>query len=56
MRRVAIPDKGAETLFGTQDENLRYLEGALKVRIKGQGSELIVEGADAGEETVGQIF
>jgi phosphate starvation-inducible PhoH-like protein len=56
VRRVAIPDKGAETLFGTQDENLRYLEGALKVRIKGQGSELVVEGAEAGEETVGQIF
>ena len=56
MRRVPVPEKGAETLFGTQDENLRYLEGALKVRIKGQGSELLVEGAENGEQTVGQIF
>ena len=34
MRRVAVPERGAEALFGTHDENLRFLESTLKVRIK----------------------
>ncbi len=56
MRRIAIPERGAEALFGTHDENLRFLEETLKVRIKTQGSELIVDGGAAGVETVAQIF
>jgi len=50
---VAVPERGAEALYGNHDENLRFLEGALKVRIKGQGSELLLEGVgqdvEAGE-------
>src|SRR5947208_611460 len=56
MRRIAIPDRGAEALFGTHDENLRFLEDTLKVRIKTNGSELLVEGAEPGVGTVAQIF
>jgi phosphate starvation-inducible PhoH-like protein len=56
MKRVQVPERGAETLFGTHDENLRFLEQALKVRIKGQAPELVVEGDERGEETVRQIF
>jgi hypothetical protein len=56
MRRIPIPDRGAEALFGTHDENLRFLEDTLKVRIKTNGSELLVEGAERGVETVAQIF
>jgi len=56
MRRVAVPERGAEALYGTHDENLRFLEDNLKVRIKNSGSELLVEGNQQGEETVGQIF
>ena len=52
MRRVAVPERGAEALYGTHDENLRFLENTLKVRIKGHGSELVVEGDEAGEEIV----
>ncbi len=56
MKRVALPERGAEVLFGTHDENLRHLEGALKVRIKSQGNDLLVEGEKAGEDAVGEIF
>jgi phosphate starvation-inducible PhoH-like protein len=56
MKRVAVPERGAEALYGTHDENLRFLEDSLKVRIKSQGSELMVEGEEDGEETVVQIF
>ena len=38
MKRVAVPERGAEALFGTHDENLRFLEDALKVRIRTQGT------------------
>jgi phosphate starvation-inducible protein PhoH/intein/homing endonuclease len=56
MRRVAVPERGAEALYGTHDENLRFLEDNLKVRIKNSGSELLVEGNEQGQETVAQIF
>jgi len=56
MKRLAVPEKGQEALFGTHDENLRFLEGALKVRLRSDGNVLLAEGEPAGEELVGQIF
>jgi phosphate starvation-inducible protein PhoH and related proteins len=56
MRRVAVPERGVEVLFGNHDENLRFLETNLKVRIKSQGNELLVEGDEHGQETVAQVF
>jgi len=56
LRRVTLPERGAEALFGARDENLRFLEGSLGVRIRGNGSELMVEGKTEGEEVVGRIF
>jgi phosphate starvation-inducible PhoH-like protein len=47
MRKIAVPDEGAESLFGTHDENLKHLEGLFNVRIRTSGSELIVEGDSA---------
>src|SRR5215510_14983601 len=56
MKRINVPERGAEALFGNHDENLRFLESTLKVRIKNHGSDLVVEGEEEGEETAGQIF
>jgi phosphate starvation-inducible PhoH-like protein len=47
MRKIQIPDEGAESLFGTYDENLKHLEGQFTVRIRTTGNELIVEGDPA---------
>ena len=44
MRKVQIPPEGAESLFGTYDENLKQLESQFGVRIRTSGNELIVEG------------
>jgi phosphate starvation-inducible PhoH-like protein len=44
MRKIQIPDEGAESLFGTYDENLKQLETQFGVRIRTTGKELIVEG------------
>jgi phosphate starvation-inducible protein PhoH and related proteins len=56
MRKVAVPERGAEAFFGPNDENLRYLEEQLKVQIKGRGPELLVEGEKGGEEAAFQVF
>src|ERR1041384_7107180 len=47
MRKIAVPDEAAESLFGTYDENLKHLEGLFGVRIRTNGHELIVEGEGA---------
>ena len=47
MRKIAIPDEGIESLFGTYDENLKHLETLFNVRIRTNGHELIVEGEAA---------
>jgi phosphate starvation-inducible PhoH-like protein len=44
VRRVAMPDEGIESLFGSFDENLRGLESALGVTIRTSGHEVVVEG------------
>jgi phosphate starvation-inducible PhoH-like protein len=44
MRRIAMPDDGIETLYGSLDENLRQLESALNVRLKTSGHDVVVEG------------
>jgi phosphate starvation-inducible PhoH-like protein len=52
MRRIAVPEDGIETLFGSYDENLRQLESTFGVRIRTQGHDLIVEGAPDAEARV----
>jgi phosphate starvation-inducible protein PhoH and related proteins len=44
LRKIAVPDEGIETFFGSYDENLRNLETLFKVRIRTDGHELLVEG------------
>ena len=56
MSTIALPERGMEALFGTHDENLRFLEQHLKVRIRSQGNELYVEGDLQGAEVVRQVF
>ena len=48
MRKITVPDEGAESLFGTHDENLKHLEGLFSVRIRTNGHELMIEG-EAGD-------
>jgi phosphate starvation-inducible PhoH-like protein len=56
MRRVTVPTRGADALFGTQDENLRFMEEALKVRIRNDGSDLVIDGDEKGTEIAEQVF
>ena len=56
MKRIALPEKGQEALFGIHDENLRLVESALKVRLRNDGNALLAEGDAEGEEVAGLVF
>jgi phosphate starvation-inducible PhoH-like protein len=56
MSTIAVPERGMEALFGIHDENLRFLEQQLKVRIRSPGNELFVEGDPRGAEIVREVF
>jgi phosphate starvation-inducible PhoH-like protein len=56
LTRITLPEAGIETLFGSYDENLKYLESLLGVKLRTQGHELIVEGVPAGVSKVERLF
>ncbi len=56
MRRITVPEKGAEALFGNHDENLRFLEQNLGVRLRNHGPDLTVEGEERSEAIVSEVF
>jgi phosphate starvation-inducible PhoH-like protein len=55
MKRIAIPEEGIETLFGSYDENLKHLESRFNVRIRTQGHDLLVEGDPPDLERVDRV-
>jgi phosphate starvation-inducible PhoH-like protein len=55
MTKIAVPEEGIETLFGSYDENLRFIESLLNVSIRTQGQDLLVEGDPAGTEKVERL-
>jgi len=56
MKRINVPERGVEALFGNHDENLRFLEETQRVRIRNEGQALVVEGDPRGEEVTAQVF
>ena len=55
MTRVSLPGRTDE-LFGVQDENLRAIEELLKVRIKNDGADLVIEGPEAGQRQARSVL
>ena len=59
MAKITLPEEGIETLFGSYDENLKYLESLWGLRIRTQGHDLLVEGSPAAtakvERLIGQL-
>lgn len=51
-----MPERGLETLFGPHDQNIKYLESLLSVRVGGRGNELLVEGDEADVAIVEKIL
>ncbi len=56
MKQIELPPRGLETLFGVHDQNIKYLESLLDVRINGRGHNLKVDGDPKDVETVERIL
>ena len=44
MKKLELPPQGLNTLFGVQDQNIKYLESLLDVTIGARGNELLLDG------------
>jgi phosphate starvation-inducible protein PhoH and related proteins len=54
--KVTLPERGLEALFGPYDQNIKYLESLLSVRVGGRGNELTIEGDEADVAVVERIL
>ena len=44
MKKIELPPRGLETLFGVHDQNIKYLETLLDVRINARGQDVSIDG------------
>jgi phosphate starvation-inducible protein PhoH and related proteins len=56
MKKIELPPRGLETLFGVHDQNIKYLESLLSVRINARGQDLSVDGDPRDVEAVERIL
>ncbi|MFN2454391.1 MAG: PhoH family protein [Pyrinomonadaceae bacterium] len=56
MKKIELPPRGLETLFGVHDQNIKYLESLLDVRINARGQDLSVDGDPKDVTTVERIL
>jgi phosphate starvation-inducible PhoH-like protein len=56
LKKLELPPQGLNTLFGVQDQNIKYLESLLDVNIGARGNELLIDGDPSDIETVEQIL
>jgi phosphate starvation-inducible PhoH-like protein len=56
MKTIGLPQEGIETIFGARDANLKHIESAMGVRIRTQGTDVLVEGRPEDEARVEALF
>jgi phosphate starvation-inducible PhoH-like protein len=56
LNKVVLPEQGIRALFGPYDENIKYLENLLGVKVHLRGNELSVEGGEEEIELVERIL
>jgi phosphate starvation-inducible protein PhoH and related proteins len=56
MKKIELPPRGLETLFGVHDQNIKYLESLLDVRIDARGQDVSIDGDPSDVETVERIL
>ncbi|HSE96813.1 MAG TPA: LAGLIDADG family homing endonuclease, partial [Blastocatellia bacterium] len=56
LKNVTLPEEAIRALFGPYDENIKFLEGLLGVRVGLRGNELTVEGDERDAELVQNIL
>lgn len=56
MKKIELPPRGLETLFGVHDQNIKYLESLLDVRINARGQDVSIDGDPVDVETAQRIL
>ena len=56
MKQIELPPRGLETLFGVHDQNIKYLETLLDVRIDARGQDVSIDGDPEDVETAQRIL
>ena len=56
MKKIELPPRGLETLFGVHDQNIKYLESLLDVRIDARGQDISIDGDPKDVETVQRVL
>ena len=56
MKKIELPPRGLETLFGVHDQNIKYLESLLDVRIDARGQDVSIDGDPKDVETAEGIL
>ena len=56
MKKIELPSRGLETLFGVHDQNIKYLESLLDVRINARGQDVSIDGDPRDVETAERIL
>jgi phosphate starvation-inducible PhoH-like protein len=56
MQRVTVDQANAEILFGTRDENLRYLEDRLGLKVNARGTEVSLSGDGQAERIASRLL
>jgi phosphate starvation-inducible protein PhoH and related proteins len=56
LKKLVLPERGLDVLFGPYDENIKYIESLLDVTISVRGNDLMLDGNDRDIETVEKIL
>jgi phosphate starvation-inducible protein PhoH and related proteins len=56
LKKIELPPRAVETLFGVHDQNIKYLESLLDVRVDARGQDLTLDGDPRDVETAERII
>lgn len=56
QKKIELPPRGLNALFGVQDQNIKYLESLLDIRLSARGNELTIDGDPDNIQTVETIL
>jgi phosphate starvation-inducible PhoH-like protein len=56
LKKIELPPRAIETLFGVHDQNIKYLESLLDVRVDARGQDLTLDGDPEDVKTAERII
>ena len=56
LKKIVLPEEAIKSLFGPYDENIKYLESLIPVRVNLRGNELNIEGEESDVNVVETVL